>query len=274
VKAEHRQELVELLRKAIYELTGNYYPDERMKILEYKLERLLKSMNVNANTPKDIISFFLKDADNRKLLIDLMTVPETRFFREKEQLDILFDSLLKGKYSLDIASVGCSTGQEPYTLAMMMTKRGISGKVVGMDINEEVLKKARSGVYKASELKDIPEDYQRFVEVKGSILEIKPEIKNRVEFRQINLIDSGTFKPFLCKFEVVFCRNVLIYFSGDSKRKALTNLRSALKRGGYLVISSTEILNKEYYDLFEPVKEGRFFFYKKRETGDDKSSCS
>ncbi|EDP75402.1 protein-glutamate O-methyltransferase CheR [Hydrogenivirga sp. 128-5-R1-1] len=273
MKAEQRQELVELLRKAIYELTGNYYPDERMKILEYKLERLLKSMNVNADTPEGIISFFLKTPENRKLLIDLMTVPETRFFREKEQLDVLFDNLLKGRYSLEIASVGCSTGQEPYTLAMMMAKRGIGGKVVGMDINEEVLKKARSGVYKASELKDIPEDYRRFVEVKGSLLEIKPDIKSRVEFHQINLIDPATFRPFLCRFDVVFCRNVLIYFSGDSKRRALTNLRSALKRDGYLVISSTEILNREYYDLFEPVKEGRFFFYKKRETGDDKSPC-
>ncbi|WP_457600771.1 CheR family methyltransferase [Hydrogenivirga sp.] len=273
MKAEERQELIELLRKTIYELTGNYYPDERMKILEYKLERLLKSMDVNTHDPQEVVSFFMRTPDRKKLLIDLMTVPETRFFREREQLEVLFDRVLKGRFRFDVASVGCSTGQEPYTLAMMMAKRGISGKVVGMDINEEVLKKARSGVYRASDIKDIPEEYHQYVSVKGELLEIKPEIKSRVEFRQINLIDPRTFEPFGCRFDVVFCRNVLIYFDDASKRTALTNLRNILKKEGLLVISSTEILNREYYDLFEPVKEDRFFFYKKKESSDDKGSC-
>ncbi len=273
MKAEDRQELIGLLRKTIYELTGNYYPDERMKILEYKIERLLKSLNVKVSTPDGIVSFFLKDPENKKLLIDLMTVPETRFFREREQLEVLFDRFLRGKHQLDMASVGCSMGQEPYTLAMMMAKRGIVGKVVGMDINEEVLKKARSGIYDANELKDIPEEYRNYVSLEGKFLKIKPDVKRMVEFRQVNLIERQSFQPLQCRFNVVLCRNVLIYFDSKSKRVALSNLRSILKRDGLLVISSTEILNREYYDLFEPIKEGKFFFYKKREMKDDKSPC-
>ncbi|NPA42258.1 MAG: protein-glutamate O-methyltransferase CheR [Aquificae bacterium] len=270
MKADGRQKLIELLRKTIYELTGNYYPDERMKILEYKLERLLKNLNISMEDPEGVISYFLETLEKRKLLIDLMTVPETRFFREKEQLDVLFDEALKGKLSLNMASVGCSTGQEPYTLAMMMAKRGISGKVFGMDINEEVLKKAREGVYKASELKDIPEEYREYVVAEKDTLKIKEDIKNRVEFRQINLVDPATFKPFACSFDVVLCRNVLIYFDKTSKRVALTNLSGILKKEGLLVISSTEILSRDYYDLFEPVKFERFFFYKKKENKNDK----
>ncbi|WP_147424994.1 CheR family methyltransferase [Hydrogenivirga caldilitoris] len=264
---------MELLRKAIYELTGNYYPDERIRILEYKLERLLKRVHMNSTAPENVISSFMRTPENRKLLIDLMTVPETRFFREREQLEVLFDVLLKDKRQLEVASVGCSTGQEPYSIAMLMAKRGINGRVLGLDINEEVLRKARSGVYNLSQLKDIPEEYRGFVEVKGEFFEINPDIKRRVEFRYVNLIESETFEPLKCRCDVVLCRNVLIYFSGDSKRKALLNLKDMLRKGGILVLSSTEILGKEYHDLFKTVKAERFFFYKKREAEDDKSPC-
>jgi len=244
-----------------------------MKILEYKLERLLKSMNVNRNSPEGIISFFLETPERRKLLIDLMTVPETRFFREKEQLDTLFDSVLKGSFTLDIASIGCSTGQEPYTLAMMMRRRGISGRVVGMDINEGVLEKARTGIYRKDEIKDIPEEYREYVILKNDYLEIDSGIKKWVEFRQVNLIEPRSFEPLRCKFDVVLCRNVLIYFNKKSKEVALTNLRDVLRHRGILVLSSTEILRKEYYNFFEPFKEGKFFFYRKKEKEDDKGSC-
>ncbi|MDQ7082421.1 MAG: CheR family methyltransferase [Aquificota bacterium] len=133
-----------------------------MKILEYKLEKLIRDMPIGSDNAEGIISYFLKSPERRKILIDLMTVPETRFFREREQLEVLFDSVLKGVHSLNVASIGCSTGQEPYTLAMMMRLRGIIGKVAGMDINEEVLRRAREGVYKSTELKDIPLGVQGF----------------------------------------------------------------------------------------------------------------
>ncbi len=263
MKTEERSRLIELLRKLIYELTGNYYPDERMKILEYKLERLLKETGLESSSPEEIISFFMRTPERRKQLINLMTVPETRFFREREQLEVLFDVVLKGRSFLDMGSVGCSTGQEPYTLAMMMKRRNISGKVVGMDVNEEVLEKARRGVYKASEIKDIPEEYREFVAVENGLLEIRKDIKRMVEFRSVNLIEPESFASLKGRFDVVLCRNVLIYFDTKSKEIALSNLRSSLRKGGILVLSSTEILGKEFYHLFEPFKEDRFFFYRR-----------
>ncbi|HIQ31382.1 MAG TPA: protein-glutamate O-methyltransferase CheR [Aquifex aeolicus] len=265
MKTEEKEELVELLRKVIYDLTGNFYPDERMKILEYKFERLLKETGITPGGPRDAVSYFLSDAERRKRLINLMTVPETSFFREKEQLDVLFGSVLRGNVSLDICSVGCSTGQEPYTLAMMMAKSNLGGTVIGMDINEEALGKAREGTYRSSELKDIPKDYREFVKVDGEVLRIREDIKGRVRFVYANLIEEDSFKPFHGRFSAVLCRNVLIYFDPPSKKTALLNLKNILRRDGVLVLSSTEILPSEYRDIFKPFKEGRFFFYRRSE---------
>ncbi len=264
MKTEEKLRLIELLRRAVYELTGNYYPDERMKILEYKLERLLKNMHTEKKDPEQVVNFFLQTPERKKILIDLMTVPETRFFREREQLEVLLDSLLKEKKFLNVASVGCSTGQEPYSLAMMMEERGIGGKIIGMDINVEVLKKAREGVYKKGELKDIPEKYRKYVTEERDLLKIVPEIKRRVEFKEVNLIERKDFEQFKNSFDLILCRNVLIYFDRRSKEVALENLRSALRKDGILVLSSTEILGKEFYHLFEPLRGGKFVFYRRR----------
>lgn len=261
---EERGRLIELLRKLIYELTGNYYPDERMKLLEYKLERLLREEGLSFSSPEEVISYFTVSDRRKRRLISQMTVPETRFFREKEHLEVLFDVVLKGKTYLEIGSVGCSTGQEPYTLAMMMRKRGISGRVVGMDINEEALKKAREGVYSPSGIVEIPKEYRDYVILREDCLEIKPEIKMMVELRYANLVDPKDFEPLKGRFDAVLCRNVLIYFDKKSKRVAVSNLRNSLRQDGILVLSATEILDRELYDMFQPFKEGKFFFYRRR----------
>jgi len=265
VKTGERARLIELLRKMIYDLTGNFYPDERMKILEYKLERLLKSLNLNGLSPEEIISYFMNNSERRKILIDLMTVPETRFFREREQLEVLFDRVLRGKGSLNLASVGCSAGQEPYTLAMMMAKRGMVGRVIGIDINVKILERAREGRYRKEELRDIPEEYRDLVILEGDFVNVSPKVRRMVEFVEGNLIDPKSFEPFKGGFDVVLCRNVLIYFDRRSKEVALENLRNSMKKDGILVLSSTEILGKEFYYLFEPFKEGRFTFYRRKE---------
>ncbi len=273
MKTEEREHLINILRETIYRLTGNYYPDERMKILEYKMERLIKSQNLDGSPPEKIINYFLSSPERKKLLIDLMTVPETRFFREYEQLTALMGGLLRDLKIINLLSIGCSTGEEPYSLAMMMRKEGKSGRVVGADINEKVLEKARKGQYGAGALEDIPEEYRTFVRKTGRGIEVVEEVRRMVEFRKVNLIEERDFEAMGMTFDAVLCRNVLIYFDASSKRRALENIGRVLKRNGYLALSSTEILQREYHDLFEPVKVGKFFFYRKGK-GHDKGSDS
>ncbi len=263
MKGKDRQRLVSMLRDLIYQLTGNYYPEERMRIFEFKIERVLKNMGMEESPPEKVVSYFM--SEGRETLIDLMTVPETRFFREREQLEMLVDNLTKETGFPEIGSVGCSTGQEPYTVAMMLASRGVRGRIVGFDISNGVLERAKAGVYPHEELRDIPEEYRRFVKVKEKFMEVSKEIRSMIVFRRANLIEERDFEEFRGVFHAVLCRNVLIYFDSASKEKALMNIHSILRRQGVLVLSSTEILGKEFYHLFEPFKVGKFFFYRRRE---------
>ena len=262
MKGSDRKRILSLLRDLIYQLTGNYYPEERMRIFEYKIERLLKNIGMDRESPEAVMTYFM--GKGRDALIDLMTVPETKFFREREQLEVLLDKVINGIPAPEIASVGCSTGQEPYTVAMMLRRRGRTGRITGFDISLGVLEKARSGIYQIEEIRDIPEDYRDFIRVKGKFFEIKEDIRVMVNFKRANIIDPSDFSGFTGTFDLVLCRNVLIYFDRSSKEAALKNIWTILKREGVLTISSTEILGKEFHDLFEPFKVGKFFFYRRR----------
>lgn len=262
MKGSSRRKLIDELRDLIYRITGNYYPDERMRIFEFKIERVLKNMGMEESSPEDVVRYFMEEG--RDTLIDLMTVPETRFFREREQLEALADFLIRETKFPEVASVGCSTGEEPYSMAMILASRGVKGRIVGFDISTGVLERARSGIYPPEEIRDIPEEYRGFVILKEKFLEVRQDVRNMVTFRRANLIQESDFAGFRGSFHTVLCRNVLIYFDRSSKRKALTNLHSILKDRGVLVLSSTEILGKEGEDLFEPFKVGKFFFYRRK----------
>jgi len=178
---------LEELRKVIYELTGNHYPDERLTLLEKKLD--IANLDVQ------------KLLENKQLtqeILDVITVPETRFFREENQLHTFINHCLDRlprhpKEPITIASYACATGQEPYTLAMMFEKSNVSYKIFGFDINERYIQKARNGVYPKRALAEIPDVYQRYVNIEGENIKIKEELKSKVEFKQLNLIKKSAF---------------------------------------------------------------------------------
>ncbi|MDQ7038715.1 MAG: CheR family methyltransferase [Aquificota bacterium] len=262
MKGSDRRKLINELRDLIYRITGNYYPEERIRIFEFKIERALKNMGMENSSPEAIVRYFA--GEGRDVLIDLMTVPETRFFREREQLEVLADLLISETKFPEVASVGCSTGEEPYSLAMILASRGVRGRIVGFDISGGVLERARTGIYPPEEIKDIPDEYREFVILKEKFLEVRRDIRSMVTFHRANIIEASDFTGFRSSFHTALCRNVLIYFDKSSKKKALVNLHSILKDGGILVLSSTEILGKEAVDLFDPFKAGKFFFYRRK----------
>ncbi len=262
-----KDRLLNILREVIYELTGNYYPDERLKMLEYKIDDIIRDITLSGKKVEDIIKHLTTDPESQKKLISLITVPETRFFRELEQLEIIkkyiFSEIKENKGKIKVASIGCSTGEEVYTIAFILTEMRLRGKVIGMDINEVALNRAREGIYPLKVLSQIPGIYHKYILDKGHHLEIARNIKEMVDFKIVNLTKKENFEPMMDEFDVVFCRNVLIYFDRKSKKKAIDNLRKILVNKGYLILSATEMLTADFREGFEPVRYEKFLFYRK-----------
>lgn len=273
---------LEELRKIIYELTGNYYPDERLMLLAKKLNMFLedkstttnKSATIQANSTEALkikLEELFKEKKLTKEILNIITVPETKFFREKIQLDtfmkeiilkIIFPSTPKGQ-PIKVASFACATGEEVYTLAMMFEANAIPYQIIGFDINETYLEKAKTGIYPKREMLDIPQEYHRFLDIKENSFKIKDSIMKNTQFKQLNLIRKEDFTTYREVFDVAFCRNALIYFNDDSKLIAIKNIAYTIKMGGFFIVSITEVLNRIHTQFFETIKINNIFFYKK-----------
>ncbi|MEN8178126.1 MAG: CheR family methyltransferase [Pseudomonadota bacterium] len=195
-------------------------------------------------------------------VIDAMTTNETFWFRDVGHFNLLKDKVLpdlekKPGGSIRIWSAACSSGQEPYNLSMMVEdyisasrtgyKRPV--EILATDISSRMLEQARTGIYCgiATDRGLTPEQSRRFFIPKQDCLEVRPEIRRRVRFRELNLASSYGG---LGRFDIIFCRNVLIYFSSDLKRDIVNRMAQALNPGGYLFLGSTESIN-QLTDRFE-----------------------
>lgn len=252
------------LGQVIYELTGNHYPEERLLILAKKINAYLEKNNNQDAKLK--IDEFLKTKTVFKDILDLITVPETKFFRELPQLETFEKYIVPTlKPPINVASYACATGEEPYTIAMILEHSNVSNyKIYGFDINETYLEKAKTGIYLKKALMDIPEDYKKFIHIYKDHIEIDPNIKKKVEFKPLNLIREEDFVSMREKFDVAFCRNALIYFDNNSKAKAIKNIAYTLKKDGYFIVSMTEVISSIHTTMFETIKINNVFFYKKK----------
>ena len=202
----------------------------------------------------------------REQVIDAMTTNETLWFRDTHPFRILTEILLpelserKTIQPLRIWSAACSTGQEPYSIAMTIDeyKRLRPGKlradvkITATDISKTVLESARRGEYEMLAIgRGLSPERQRnyFMPMAGGGWQIKPDLKRVVEFKELNLLE----RYMLGKFDIIFCRNVLIYFSAELKKDILTRMHATLNPGGYLVLGASESLNG-LPDLYEMVQ--------------------
>lgn len=184
------------------------------------------------------------------LIVDAMTTNETFFFRDKTPFDHLKEEILPKLSAarrggrIRIWSAACSTGQEPYSIAMMLDQHpalsaGVVVEIVATDISERTLEKARSGLYSQFEVqRGLPIQLlmQNFTQADDQ-WRISERLRQRVTFRKLNLLDS--FAP-LGRFDVVLCRNVLIYFDGPTKADILTRIAAQLAPDGYLMLGAAE----------------------------------
>ncbi|MCX7749799.1 MAG: protein-glutamate O-methyltransferase CheR [Clostridia bacterium] len=198
--------------------------------------------------------------------INYLTINVSEFYRNPEQWEVLekeiFPMLLNKTRKIKIWSAACSTGDEPYTLAMVLNKLVplTNVKIVATDIDREVLSKAQNGIYTSRSLASLPKAFlDNHFTKSGDSYKVKDELKNCIEFRHHNLLKDAYEK----EFDMIVCRNVLIYFTEEAKSEIYKKFNDALRDDGILFVGSTEQIIQSVKYNFKPLKT--FFYLKSKE---------
>ncbi|MET0027629.1 MAG: protein-glutamate O-methyltransferase CheR [Candidatus Thiodiazotropha sp.] len=223
-------------------------------LVSSRLNGIMKEMNIASLSELTKLIKSPAQARLKVRVIDAMTTNETFWFRDIGHFILLKETILPDLNqqrggSIRIWSAACSSGQEPYNISMIaedyQNQKGTGRpvQIQATDISSKVLEEARNGVYcgLAVERGLTLDQQKRYFLTRDKCLEVKPEIKRRVSFRSQNLAESYQS---LGRFDVIFCRNVLIYFSNDLKKDIVDRMANALNPGGYLFLGSTESLNQ------------------------------
>ena len=248
-------EIFRLLRDHIKEYCGMYFDDGSKYMLERRLSRRVKLHQFQ--TFNDYFHFLTYDRRKEGEMvevIDCLTTNETYFYREEAQLSAFIDEIVPEILSrknrsrtLKIWSAGCSSGEEPYTIAMMLMEKGywptMDIEIVGSDINQKVLGLARRGVYRRNSFRTMSEALtaKYFTEETPGMFKISDGVKKLVTFSYLNLFDPYKLS-FLKDFDIIFCRNVIIYFDVESKKRVIQTFYDKLVPGGYLLLGHAESL--------------------------------
>src|SRR5574341_900146 len=245
-----------LLRDLIHDYCGIYFDDGSKFLLQRRLSRRLDQRQLKGfEEYYHFLRYDRKREEELAVLVDNLTTNETYFFRESSQLRAFSEEILPelrerlaGRKRLRIWSAGCSTGAEPYTIAILLLESGDwwrdwEVEIIGSDINQRVLHTARKGVYKKNAHRATsPEMLAKyFIEEGKGDFRIADRVKELVSFSYVNLLDP--FKTSLIRdLDIVFCRNVIIYFDKEAKRKVIESFYDKLREGGYLLLGHSESL--------------------------------
>ena len=251
----------EAFKAQVLTLTGinlSAYKENQMK---RRIDAIIKKNQCSNYT--EYVSLLKSNASSLQEFVTYLTINVTEFFRNPSQWDILekqiFPLLLQKKRHIKIWSAACSTGDEPYSLAMVLSKfmplNQIS--ILATDLDKEVLEKAKAGQYIGRSITNVPQEYiQKYFTENNGIYTIKSNLKDCITFKQHNLLKD----PYPSQMDLIVCRNVLIYFTEEAKKQIYTHFNGALTDDGILFVGSTEqiIMSQEYG--FESYK---IFFYQK-----------
>lgn len=253
----------ENFKTQIFQITKidlNSYKERQMK---RRIDALIDKHKITSyNTYVENIK---KDKVLFEEFINYLTINVSEFYRNPEQWDTLEREIfpyLFNKFGngIKIWSAACSTGDEPYSLVMLLSKfMPLSKiKIIATDIDKQVIEKAKLGLYSAKSLKDLPKEFisKYFREVNSTTYQISESIKACVDFRQHNLLKDEY--PSAC--DLIVCRNVMIYFTEEAKEEIYKKFNAALKKEGILFVGSTEQIVQPHILNYSTVKS---FFYKK-----------
>ncbi len=240
----------ELFRKFIYEQAGITLTPAKKPLVVGRLNKRLRFYN-HQNFGQYYNYIHDQDAEELQIAIDLLTTNETYFFREEKHFEYLAQHLKAhppGNSTLRVWSAASSSGQEAYTLAMVLAETlgaNANWEIVGTDISTRVIEKARAGIYPMTETQKIPQEYLRKYCLKGvrkhdGFFLVDESLKRHVEFRHMNLLDKWER---LGQFDVVFLRNVMIYFDTPTKKTLAERIAKHMQPQAHLYIGHSESLN-------------------------------
>jgi chemotaxis protein methyltransferase CheR len=259
IKTSLSSKSFEVWRKYIYDSTGLYFQDNKKYLLENRLQKRISHLGINTFEQYfDFVKFNPSASAEIKYLYEAITINETFFFRNQPQLDALVATIIPeiieikqklGKNKIRIWSAACSSGEETYSIAMMINdlikpkNPQIEFEIIGTDINNAVIDVARRGSYKEYSVRNTPIFYlKKYFKSNGNSFDLDPNIKGMAYFKLSNLYDDLSMRTMI-NFDIIFCANVLIYFDQSSKIKVINNLYNSLNKGGYLFVGYSETLH-------------------------------
>jgi chemotaxis protein methyltransferase CheR len=268
MRPELSPQVFAILGALIEERTGIHYNPEDRLLLGDKLVGRLAGLGFDSFL--DYYYFLRYDPAGlaeMDALIDSIVVGETYLFREYDQLlfmveDLILPAIAAGRRPR-VWSAACATGEEPFSVAMLLDRRGALGQVnlVASDISPRALERARLGVLPRRALRQLPaiDVAGCWSEKPGGSLEVSPAIRCAVEWHRVNLTDPAAVGS-LGSFDVILCRNVLIYFDDKTARRVVELLSGALVAGGALLVGASESLLRFGTSLVSEERRGTFFY--------------
>lgn len=244
------------LSSFVYEELGIKMPYAKKVMLQSRLQKRLADLKIGSF--KDYIEFvFSKEGKEVEIIkmIDLITTNKTDFFRESSHFDYLTTTVLpefcsgkQNKKTIRIWSAGCSSGEEPFTIGIVLREffqnhQDIDFEIFATDISLRILQKAATAIYPEDRTSVIPASLKRkyFLKSKDQInktVRLVPEIRSRVTFQRLNFMDQ--YYAVEKEFDIVFCRNVLIYFDRETQQQVITKLASKLRYNGIFFLGHSE----------------------------------
>jgi chemotaxis protein methyltransferase CheR len=247
------------LRQLVYEQSQNVLDPSRDYLFETRLARLMRNRGLSHIEELIQLLRLKRDPALERSVAEAMTINETSFFRDTRPFDLLRTDLLprliesrRNMRSLRIWSAACSTGQEAYSIGMLLLENfphiakpgsGWNVRIEGTDISSEVVHRCQSGTYQRIEMnRGLPaRNIVRFFDRHGEDWTVKPELRKLCNFRQANLCGSQPpFTPPIDRFDVIFLRNVMLYFSQETRKKLMLHVHRLLASDGTLFLGSSE----------------------------------
>jgi len=231
---------------------GLWFGDDSRFLLESRLARRMRRLEIESFAAYHYLLRRESTGDDElAAVIDELTTNETYFFRERSQLRALVDEIVPTLLAqragpVNIWSAGCSSGEEPYTIVMMALQAGLRPgvdlRVHASDISRRCLAKAREAEFRESSFRETtPQLRDRYFKEKNGLYTLSPDVRQHVTFTRVNLLEAARF-ALLGALDVVLCRNVIIYFDRDTKKRVVESFAERLAPGGYLLLGHSESL--------------------------------